>query len=555
MPLIVVVDGGRHKKNTGYGALSRGLIRALSQHTSFQIAIEETQIPWDEEIPKRNEVECIPVVKDISSGDAVFRIGVPGPLKSSRVPTVFYTQNALGDLPLKWIEYLGLVDTIVVPGLFDKVVFDRYFPRVFTCPQFVDPEIFRPVERWRAEGPEEPAFLFVGSYSYRKGVDLLVPSFIEAFRNGPAATLRLHCATGFENEGFNHFLRQIRSAPEHLSFDVFNGSDTPAWMNRYLNRFDAVVTLSRGEGWCMPLYEALLCGKPVIAPRSTAMGEALPREGVRFVETTPQLIKNISDPFGKGMQQDYQTDSNVCFEPIQEDAVQAFRDIYSQMATYRAAARHARQFISEKYSLGIIGQKLTVALDATLKAKSPKMNRLTSDLHTSVKPGDEVRVAPLDLMDRAKVPAEGNQDPIQAVNSKALIQFNEPCRFEATGEWYSRSFPVRTLRPSFLLSLSMSPSDGFGAGEVQVLLRSSESGSYFWCSVHQGELQTFLNCNLEAGDFKKAGSIMHQNVDEVVIRLKGTKDPARITLTRLEIRDLSRSRNLSAFSRATSHIR
>jgi glycosyltransferase involved in cell wall biosynthesis len=366
MPVVVVADGGRHRKNTGYGALARGFMLALDQHSPYRVVVQETGASWDKGVPWQEELERLPTTTNLDSGDVVFRISVPTPFRAGRVPTVFYTQNALGDLPPKWIPLLEPADVIVVPGDFDRVVFARYFPSVFVCPQFVDPRIFVPIERFRAEGPRGPAFLFVGSYSYRKGVDLLVPSFIEAFRSGPPATLRVHCAAGFGGEGFNHFLRQVRGAPAHLTIDTFNGSLTPAWMNRVLNRYDAVVTLSRGEGWCMPLHEALLCGKPVIAPRSTAMGEALPREGVRFVETAEKPISSIEGAFGSAMKETYQTESNVCFEPEADDAVQAFRDVLGQLDAYRAAAVRGRQILLERYSLPVIAERLTAALDTAL---------------------------------------------------------------------------------------------------------------------------------------------------------------------------------------------
>ena len=48
------------------------------------------------------------------------------------------------------------------------------------------------------------------------------------------------------------------------------------WPNR-LSQMPTLTAMSqsRGEGWCMPLSEALLCGLPVIAPASTAMAEYL----------------------------------------------------------------------------------------------------------------------------------------------------------------------------------------------------------------------------------------------------------------------------------------
>ncbi len=359
---LMVADGNRHMRVSGYGALARAILIALKRHADFDLVVERRRGDWDDGVPNREELLAIPEAVGIKDVDAVLRVGSPRKWHPHGRPTLVYTQNALGDLPLDWVEALGEADAVIVPGAFDAVVFRRYFRRVFTCPQFVDPAVFTPVPSYRSEGPDRLSFLFVGSYSYRKGVDLLFPAFAEAFADGRPVHLRLHCASGLEGEGSTHLLRHARQLPANIEMSLFSGTLTPAWMNRHYNRHDAVVSFSRGEGWCMPLHEGLLCGKPVIAPDSTAMGEALPADGVRRVSVRERLISAIEDPFGAGLRTHYGRPGNLFWEVDPQDAVAALRDVADRLEEYRHAAASGRRDILANFTYERMARDLQAAI-------------------------------------------------------------------------------------------------------------------------------------------------------------------------------------------------
>ena len=261
-----------------------------------------------------------------------------------------YTQNALGDLRSEWVESLGRADGCIVPGEFDRRVFEKYFERVYIARQSSDPEIFQHRPEYRLEGPEEFTFLFVGSYSYRKGVDLLLEAFLREFSADESVLLLLQCTGVGRDSEFNHLLTTIQRHQPLGRVRIFGTQRTPHWMSRIYNRSDCVVTMSRGEGWCMPLTEALLCQIPVVAPDSTAMGEYLSADVGYLIPTVERDIASITDSFALGFVKQYGEPGNVCFDPLIDVARSQMREVFENRGEARQRASRGRRLIRDTIS-------------------------------------------------------------------------------------------------------------------------------------------------------------------------------------------------------------
>lgn len=357
MAKILIFDGNRHMRASGYGQLARSIILSLKRHTNHDLVVQVRGNSWDD-VPHKEELLTIPEAKS-KNYDLVLKIGPPQDLKSIDSPTIVYTQNALGDLRTEWVEWLKPARAIIVPGEFDSEVFKKYFNNVFICHQYVDETIFKPNKKYRSEGANNLSFLFVGSFGHRKGVDLIFKNFSKAFShiNDPIS-LTLHCFSGLEKLGVNQLLQYSKLLPSNISLKVYNGSLSPSWMNRIYNQHDVIFTFSRGEGWCMPLHEALLCEKVVIAPNSTAMGECLPNFGVRKIQVNNFQVDDISDSFGKSMINHYGGQGIFFYEPDEVDSINAIRDVHHNFAQFNSSSKLARKFILDNYSLIGMAEKI-----------------------------------------------------------------------------------------------------------------------------------------------------------------------------------------------------
>lgn len=334
---VRVIDAGRHRKWTGYGSLSRSIIRGL-RHEGVNVSIGRSNAAWEIAPDQRGEFETL-METDESTPDWDLVVGTPASRPDTRARrSAIYTQNALGALPENWVSALQGYDLVLVPGEFDRAPFSRHLPRVAIAPQIVEEARFRPRERYRAERPQELQLLFVGSFGFRKGTDLLL-DVMEAWQLDQPVTLRMLLGVSPKLD-LNELLRRARALPKRVTLQASTTRVSPAWMERIYNQSDAVVTLTRGEGWCMPLYEALLCGVPVMAPDSTAMSEWLPRLGANLV---PTQVRYLDDPYfetrpgGKAFRDRYGA-NNFLFEPNTSAASQSLMHMVNNLHEKKTAA-------------------------------------------------------------------------------------------------------------------------------------------------------------------------------------------------------------------------
>ena len=166
---IFIADGNRHLQSTGYGQLSRSIIRALSQVNGCSVCVEKRRSDW-EDIPFKEDFDDVRDDIQVKDCDVALSIRTPHKFRHLGIPTAIYTQNALGKLPNDWINNLKQADAIIVPGKFDKTIFDEHFSSVHICPQHVDSRIFKNRPKYRPEGGKEFTFLFVGSWDFEKDV-------------------------------------------------------------------------------------------------------------------------------------------------------------------------------------------------------------------------------------------------------------------------------------------------------------------------------------------------------------------------------------------------
>lgn len=163
--------------------------------------------------------------------------------------------------------------------------------RVAVVPEGVDVEHFRPDGAARA-GTERPfRFLCVARWTVRKGVDEVVAAFCREFRGGEPVELVLHCDPGADAR-LRGRLRELGvsgHAPVTLS-----GPRTAAGMVELYNQCDALVLATRGEGWGLPVVEAMACGLPVIATRYGAVAE-LVHEGIGYPLRVERMV-DVHDP-------------------------------------------------------------------------------------------------------------------------------------------------------------------------------------------------------------------------------------------------------------------
>ena len=160
--------------------------------------------------------------------------------------------------------------------------------RIRVIPYGIPVEQFHPmprdaelVERYGLQN--QRALLYIGRMAGNKRIDDLVRMLAAVRRTYPDTVLLL--------VGDNRLpvYRQICEQASQLAASlgcadqvIFTGPISHAELYRYYNTCDVYVTSSLHEGFCIPVIEAMACGRPVVATDVTALPETVGDAGLLF---------------------------------------------------------------------------------------------------------------------------------------------------------------------------------------------------------------------------------------------------------------------------------
>jgi len=140
--------------------------------------------------------------------------------------------------------------------------------RLVVVPLGVDGERFRP------DGPRYPLatrrsrrLLFVGGLIRRKGVDLLLEAYRRAFRAGDDVCLVIKAFGGdsvYRDSGGAAFVDALRRDPDVADIELITEDLNQQEIAALYRSCDALVHPYRGEGFGLPIAEAMASGLPVI---------------------------------------------------------------------------------------------------------------------------------------------------------------------------------------------------------------------------------------------------------------------------------------------------
>ncbi|MBT3346353.1 MAG: glycosyltransferase [Gemmatimonadetes bacterium] len=205
-----------------------------------------------------------------------------------------------GSVPRRWVEAVaeGQVDQI---WAYTRYVRDCYVDggvdpaRVAIVPPGVDPDRFHPglAPHGAVDTKAGFRFLFVGGTLYRKGIDLLLQAYSEEFSADEDVALVIKdmgVNTFYHQQTAGESIQQLQEDPAcaeilYLTQDL-PGDEIP----RLYAAAHALVHPYRGEGFGLPVAEAMACGLPVIVTRGGASDDFCPEDVVYGIDSRRQAI-------------------------------------------------------------------------------------------------------------------------------------------------------------------------------------------------------------------------------------------------------------------------
>jgi glycosyltransferase involved in cell wall biosynthesis len=209
-------------------------------------------------------------------------------------------------------------------------------------PEGVDVESFQrgPYEEDDTSRPFR--FLCVGKWEQRKGIEDLINAFCDCFTPDEPVELLLHCFNPYL-PGFDLEAHVRRSVPANAPAMVASHPTDQAGMIRLYNSCDAFVLPTRGEGWGLPITEAMACELPVIVTEYSAPLEYL-NQSCAYLIPVEKLVP-ADDPYffpAHGLGQWALPD----FQSLR----QLLRHVFENRAEARAKGRQARAEVCRQWT-------------------------------------------------------------------------------------------------------------------------------------------------------------------------------------------------------------
>lgn len=198
-----------------------------------------------------------------------------------------------GVIPQSWAQSFNAhIDRIWVPSRFVAQSFEISGvepDRLAVIPNGIDPECLRPAgEVYPLSTAKAFRFLFVGGLLSRKGVDLLLEAYAQAFDSDDDVCLVIKA---FGNDGqyalqsFQQRLDALRRQPRSPELLLIEDDLSPQDLAALYRACNVYVHPYRGEGFGMPILEAMACGLPVMVPNAGPAPEFCPPAAGWFIPT------------------------------------------------------------------------------------------------------------------------------------------------------------------------------------------------------------------------------------------------------------------------------
>ena len=301
-----------------------------------------------------------------------------------------YTAFETDRIPSSWVEACNRMDEIWVPSRFNRETFVRSGvadEKLHVVPTGIDVGTYQTtlIQPLEIPGRKSFAFLAVFEWSHRKGWDILLKAYLDAFSPSDDVVLILHSwSQGGRpvGERVERFIMSLgRKQGDCASIMI---SDEPFSAKQMLSLYgaaNAFVLPSRGEGWGMAYMEAMAMGLPVIGTRWGGPLDFMNDQNSYLIDCE---IVNIPEALlGEAPLDKKSYKGHRWAEPSAEHTARLMREVYDNREQAKSKGLMAREHIFQNRNTERILQVVIKHLERINRSTTFNLRRKKNTQRTS----------------------------------------------------------------------------------------------------------------------------------------------------------------------------
>lgn len=180
-----------------------------------------------------------------------------------------FTMLETSGIPAEWVRQCNEMDEVWVPSAFNVQTFKDSGVKVpiQIVPLGIDLKYFYRADRVKQNAQNKKyVFLSVFEWVNRKAPELLLQAFDRAFTDRDDVVLICKITNADPSVNIKHEIEKMGLKSTGGKIEIFENLNlTSSEMAELYRHADCFLLPTHGEGWGMPILEAMACGLPVIA--------------------------------------------------------------------------------------------------------------------------------------------------------------------------------------------------------------------------------------------------------------------------------------------------